>query len=351
MNTESRPTQPVSADELARRQAKARLSAEEKKNNKARFIALGGVGLAAVLGGGAAAYAATHISEKPDEEEEEIVIGEPAEPQPAPAPAPQPAPAPAPTRHAAPAQPAQPEEPQPEEPKPEEPKPEEPKPEEPKPEEPKPEEPKPEEPKPEEPKPEPPTPVDENHVEAIAFVDDAGTVWVRIDNDKYANEQGDLWTEELAENHVVVAFMPNANDTYVLVDPATASYARHPDGDKIVQLTPPATPDSTVIDEDDEIVVEHTDDVLADNTKGEEQHTDDHDDDTDIDDDTDDDIVIVDDDPGLPQYEPDIEVEIITEDITLEDAALPSDIADEPAPLPDDPEPADPGNDDLAADL
>ena len=277
------------------------------------------MGLAAVLGGGAAAYAATHNSGKPEEEEEEIVIGEPAQPAPAPQPTPQPAPAPA--HHAAPAQPDQQEEP--EKPEPEKPEPE-----------------KPEPPTP----PTPPTPVDDNHVEAIAFVDDAGTVWVRIDDDKYVNEQGELWTEELAEQHVVVAFMPNENDTYVLVDPQTASYAHYPDGDKIVQLTPPATPEDSPINHEDDIIVpdDPTDDVLADNTKGEEHtHTDD----------TDDDIVITDDDHGLPQCEPDIEVKIITEDITLENCHLDADIDEEATPMPDDPEPADLGNEDLTADL
>lgn len=344
MNTDPRPTRPVSADELASRQAQARLSAEEKKNNKARFIALGGVGLAAVLGGGAAAYAATHNSGKPEEEEEEIVIGEPAQPAPAPQPTPQPAPAPA--HHAAPAQPDQqeePEKPEPEKPEPEKPEPEKPEPEKPEPEKPEPEKPEPEKPEPPTP-PTPPTPVDDNHVEAIAFVDDAGTVWVRIDDDKYVNEQGELWTEELAEQHVVVAFMPNESDTYVLVDPQTASYAHYPDGDKIVQLTPPATPEDSPINHEDDIIVpdDPTDDVLADNTKGEEHpHTDD----------TDDDIVITDDDHGLPQCEPDIEVEIITEDITLENCHLDADIDEEATPMPDDPEPADLGNEDLTADL
>lgn len=167
---------------------------------------------------------------------------------------------------------------------------------------------------------------------------------MRIDDDKYVNEQGELWTEELAEQHVVVAFMPNENDTYVLVDPQTASYAHYPDGDKIVQLTPPATPEDSPINHEDDIIVpdDPTDDVLADNTKGEEHpHTDD----------TDDDIVITDDDHGLPQCEPDIEVEIITEDITLENCHLDADIDEEATPMPDDPEPADLGNEDLTADL
>ena len=62
-------------------------------------------------------------------------------------------------------------------------------------------------------------------------------------------------------------------------------------------------------------------------------------------------VIDTDDDHGLPQCEPDIEVEIITEDITLENCHLDADIDEEATPMPDDPEPADLGNEDLTADL
>lgn len=248
MNTDSRPTQPISAEELALRQSGNNLSTKQKEKNKARFIALGGVGLASVLGGGAAIYAATHTSDTPlADEDEEIVIGEPAKPHPQHAP-----------------QSAQHSNPQPEPVHAEEPV-----------------------------HTETPTPVasatpepaivqpttpepatSDDHMEAIAFVDDTGTIWIKADESTFVNEQGEIWTEELAEQHVVVAFMPNPDEMYVLADPATGTFASYPDGDKIVHLTPPLQNISEEhIDEDNIIIHDdgHTDDVLAENHNHEEQ--------------------------------------------------------------------------------
>lgn len=239
----SRPTVPAGAQNV------------NKSNNAARFVALGGAGLAAVFGGAYAVYAATHKDdpeiEAPDTdvEEEEIVIGEPAQPaaaapvtpvqqvyhsQPAPAPAPTPQP-PTPEPPTPPTPPTPPEPPTP----------------------PTPPTPQPPTPTP----PTPPTPPEPEGVEPMAFIDEEGKLWVKTEEGVYISEEGDVWNDSLADQHVVVAITTDGSNVYVRQDLDSNTYALYPDGEETIEVIPPKTVEQIAQAQEDDVLPE--DDLVA----------------------------------------------------------------------------------------
>lgn len=79
-------------------------------------------------------------------------------------------------------------------------------------------------PEPVPPTPVPPTPVptppgpDVEPVSMSCFIDDQGTIWVRIDEDLFVNENGEIWNMDMAESRIIIAFADDDRNVYALQD-------------------------------------------------------------------------------------------------------------------------------------
>lgn len=95
----------------------------------------------------------------------------------------------------------------------------------------------------------------------MAFIDEEGKLWVKTEEGVYISEEGDVWNDSLADQHVVVAITTDGSNVYVRQDLDSNTYALYPDGEETIEVIPPKTVEQIAQAQEDEVLPE--DDLVA----------------------------------------------------------------------------------------
>lgn len=95
----------------------------------------------------------------------------------------------------------------------------------------------------------------------MAFIDEEGKLWVKTEEGVYISEEGDVWNDSLADQHVVVAITTDGSNVYVRQDLDSNTYALYPDGEETIEVIPPMTVEQIAQAQEDDVLPE--DDLVA----------------------------------------------------------------------------------------